>query len=62
MMSRVASAGWQHIGITSLGLIIFFAVFTLALAWVFRARAKTSYEKISHLPLEDDTQEARSHE
>ncbi len=57
MMSRVASAGWDYPGLTSLGLILFFAVFTLALAWIFRARAKTSYENMSRLPLESDSQE-----
>ncbi len=57
MMSRVASAGWDYPGVTSLGLILFFAVFTLALAWIFRARGKTSYETISRLPLESDSQE-----
>ncbi|MEW6057617.1 MAG: cbb3-type cytochrome c oxidase subunit 3 [Bdellovibrionota bacterium] len=40
--------------LTCIGLLIFFAVFCGALAWVFRKSGEPVYAKLSVLPLEED--------
>jgi cbb3-type cytochrome oxidase subunit 3 len=53
-MKSEALATFHHIGLTCLGLVLFFVVFVGALFWVFRPRTKELYSYTEKIPFQGD--------
>ena len=51
IMSAAGLTSWAEIA-----LILCFATFSVIVVWVYGVRRKASYEHLSELPLEDDTE------
>ena len=61
MIARVLRENWEHIGITNLGLVIFFTMFCFLCYGIFRAASQQRYELESRLPLQEDVGSEVSH-
>ena len=55
IMSAAGLTSWAEIA-----LILCFVTFTMIVIWVFGVRRKTSYERLSELPLDDDSAAGRT--
>ncbi len=53
-MKSEALQHFQYIGLTCLGLLLFFIVFVGALLWVFRPRTKELYSYTEKIPFQGD--------
>ncbi len=61
MIARTLAQQWAHIGLTNLGLILFFTMFCFLAFGIFRTANRQALEKESRLPLEDDARIGGSH-
>jgi len=61
MIARTLAENWSHVGLTSLGLVIFFTIFCFAAFGIFRTASQEKFETESRLPLQDDAVNEVSH-
>ncbi len=53
-LAKLVLAGYQWISLNCFAMILFFAVFSGALLWVYRKSGKDFYKYMENLPLQGD--------